>query len=268
MRRSVEVDEELERETYRPIYNVLLMEMVRSRVEEVNTRQRLLNATFDALHAQGVNLNKDESIESLIERLRIRLQSEAVSEVQQLKAENASLHERLEEKKLEVDKKTSEMEVMRGGFARKLARFEMENENMKAEVQATLRSSELDVDRMKKELGHRIDIACASIRTPQYATSMGAMQEHVKEAQREVQQHRDVLSKLILSIGARDTFLQDESETMHTNLPSKYRTELQKMEKDQLLIMLDVLSFQEGVVETVGKGLYVMSQTQHQTNVV
>jgi hypothetical protein len=94
------------------------------------------------------------------------------------------------------------------------------------------------------------------------------MRELTRQVQAEIQQHHDELTKLVVSIGAKDTFLKNDSDTMHSNLPTQYRTELRKMEKDQLLNLLDVLSFQDGVVDTVGKAIYVVTESQHKTAVV
>ncbi|CAM72730.1 conserved hypothetical protein [Leishmania infantum JPCM5] len=274
LRHSVEVEEELELESYRPIYNVLLMEMVRGQVEQVNRRQRRLNEMLEAFKEEGllggggIGLHDERQIDALVKRLRARLHTDEASELETLKTNNSNLKHSLDEIKLAMEKKNSEMEVLRANYARKLARTDVENDAVRAKVEAALHASTLDVERMKRELSHRIDIACASIRTPRYNTSMGALRDLVQQAQEEVQRHHDELTRLVVSIGAKDTFLKHESETMHSNLPSAYRTELRKMEKDQLLNLLDVLSFQEGVVDTIGKAIYIITEAQHKTAVV
>lgn len=268
------MEEELELESYSPIYNVLLMEMVRGQVEQVNRRQRKLNEMLEAfkeeglLGGSGIGLQDERQIDALVKRLRARLHTDEASELETLKTNNSNLKHSLDEITLAMEKKNSEMEVLRANYARKLARSDVENDAVRAKVEAALHASTLDVERMKRELSHRIDIACASIHTPRYNTSMEALRELVQQVQVEVQQHHDELTRLVVSIGAKDTFLRHESETMHSNLPSAYRTELRKMEKDQLLNLLDVLSFQEGVVDTVGKAIYIITEAQHKTAVV
>ncbi|GET93488.1 hypothetical protein, conserved [Leishmania tarentolae] len=274
LRHGLEGEEELELESYSPIYNVLLMEMVRGQVEEVNRRQRKLNEMLETFKEEGllggggIGLNDEQQIDALVDRLRGRLHTDDASELQALKSNNSNLKHRLDEITLAMEKKSSEMEVLRANHARKLARTDVENDAVRAKVEAALHSSILDVERMKRELSHRIDIACASFRTPRYNSSMEALRELVQQSQEEVQRHHDELTRLLVSIGAKDTFLRHESETMHSNLPTIYRTELRKMEKDQLLNLLDVLSFQEGVVDTVGKAIYIITETQHKTTVV
>ncbi|CAM44171.1 conserved hypothetical protein [Leishmania braziliensis MHOM/BR/75/M2904] len=274
LRHGVEVEEELELESYSPIYNVLLMEMVRGQVEQVNCRQRKLNEMLESLKAEGLlggggtGLCDEQHVETLVERLRARLHSDAASELEVLKTKNSNIQHSLDEVTLAMEKKNSEMEVLRANYARKLARNDVENDTMRAKVQAALHASTLDVERIKRELGRRIDIACSSIRTPHYNTSMEAIRELVQQAQEEVQRHHDELTKLVVSIGAKETFIKNEADTMHSNLPSQYRSELRKMEKDQLLNILDVLSFQEGVVDTVGKAIYIITESQHKTAVV
>ncbi|AIO02540.1 hypothetical protein LPMP_354050 [Leishmania panamensis] len=250
------------------------MEMVRGQVEQVNCRQRKLNEMLESLKAEGLlggggtGQCDEQHVETLVERLRARLHSDAASELEVLKTKNSNIQHSLDEVTLAMEKKNSEMEVLRANYARKLARNDVENDTMRAKVQAALHASTLDVERIKRELGRRIDIACASIRTPHYNTSMEAIRELVQQAQEEVQRHHDELTKLVVSIGAKETFLKDEADTMHSNLPSQYRSELRKMEKDQLLNILDVLSFQEGVVDTVGKAIYIITESQHKTAVV
>ncbi|KAG5490287.1 hypothetical protein JKF63_00407 [Porcisia hertigi] len=274
VRHGIEVEEELELESYSPIYNVLVMEIVRAQVEQVNIRQRRLNEMLEAFKREGllggggVGLHDDQQASALVERLRERLHSDAVSEMEALKTRNSNLQHSLDEATLAIEKKSSELEILRANYAHKVARTDVDNDEMRARVQATLRTSMLDVERMKGELSRRIDIACAAIRTPSYNTSLEAMQELVQQVREEVQHHHDELTKLVVSIGAKDTFLKSNTDTMHTNLPSLYRAELRKLEKDQLLNLLDVLSFQEGVVDTVGKAIYVITEAQHKTAVM
>lgn len=127
-----------------------------------------------------------------------------------------------------------------------------------------------DVDRMKKELTRYIDVACAHIRTPQYNSALRSLQEAVSVVKSEIQLKHDELEKMILSIGAEDTFklhtnrtdIDDiENEmTMHSNFPVKFRDGLRRLNCDQLLNVLDVLSFNNGTVETVGKALFVINE--------
>lgn len=269
-RNAIISEEEFELDNYGPIYNVLLMEMVRTQVEQLTVRQRKLNDAITALREEGIPVADEDTVDQITEKLRQKMHNDTVEEIQTLRCENAALRDRLEDRKLELEKKVADVEVLRNTIARKMARVEVDNDTMRAQVQRVIQNANLDVEKMKKELTHRIEICCAAFRTPKYGTALRSMQDLVSQVKEEIQDHHDVLAKLIVSIGAKDTFKRDsdESETMHSNFPSKYRLELRKLNKDHLLNLMDVLSFQDGTVETVGKALYVLNEAEYQTSVV
>lgn len=269
-RNAIIAEEEFELHNYSPLYNVLMLEIVHSQVEEISRRQRHLTDAVRALREEGIPVADDDTVEQITEKLRQKLHSDTETDMQNLRDENTALRDRLENRALELEKKVGEVEILRNTIARKLAKVEVDNEAMRAKVQRVIQSANLDVERMKKELTHRIEICCAAIRTPKYGTALRSMQDLVAQVQHEIQEHRDVLCKLVVSIGAKDTFKRspDESETMHSNFPTQYRSDLRKLNKDHLLNVLDVLSFQDGVVETVGKALFVLNETEYQTSVV
>lgn len=269
-RNAIEAEEEFELQNFSPIYNALVMEMVRVQVEQMNLRQRKLNEAVNSLRDGGIPIADDDTVEAITEKLRYKMKADADSEMQQLRNENAALRDRLENKALELEKKVADVEVLRQTIARKIARTEVDNENMRAQVTRGLQSATLDIERMKKELTRRIEVCCSSIRTPKYGTALRSMQDLTVQVQEEVQAHHDLLCKLVISIGAKDTFKKsgDDPSTMHTNFPAKYREDLRKLNKDHLLNVMDVLSFQDGVVETVGKALFVLNEGEYQTDVV
>ncbi|ORC91391.1 uncharacterized protein TM35_000063960 [Trypanosoma theileri] len=266
--RSVLMEEEEKgRDALLPDYHLLVMHVVRTQVREVNRRQQQLNDAFKALQAHGIQLSSGQDPNAALEAMRAKMQADAQRQMEELRVENATLRGLLEEKKVELEEKVTEAQSLRDKISRRLMRFEVENESLKAEVQAALQTNQLDVDRMKRELAHRLDVATASLRTPKYDTALRSMQELAQSVQEEIQEHHDVLSKLIVSIAAQDTFLRDRSDSMHSNFPTRYRDELRKLDKDHLLNVLDVLSFHDTVVETVGKALYVLQKSEHSTNV-
>ncbi|RNF23794.1 uncharacterized protein Tco025E_02767 [Trypanosoma conorhini] len=266
-RLALEKEEDSTRESFLPDYNLLVMNIVRSQLAVVNERQQCLNDTFKAMRAHGLQLASGQDPNAAIDMLRLQLQAEMQKQMDDIRVENGSLRGLLDEKKIELEEKTAEIQGLRDKVNRRLMRFEVESESLKAEVQSVLQTNQLDVDRMKRDLGHRLDVATATLRTPKYDTALRSMQEIVQSVQEEIQEHHDTLSKLIVSIGAQDTFLRDKSDSMHTNFPTRYRDELRKLDKDHLLNLLDVLSFHDAVVETVGKALYVLQKSEHTTNV-
>ncbi|ESL08518.1 hypothetical protein TRSC58_03779 [Trypanosoma rangeli SC58] len=266
-RLALEKEESTVRGSFLPDCNLLLMNLVRSQLAVVNDRQQYLNDTFKALSAHGIQMAFGQDPNAAVGMLRLQIQSEMQKQVDEVKVENGTLRGLLDEKKAELEEKVVELQGLRDKVNRRLIRFEVESESLKAEVQSVLQTSQLDVDRMKRDLGHRLDVATATLRTPKYDTALRSMQEIVQSVQEEIQEHHDTLSKLIVSIGAQDTFLRDKSDSMHTNFPTRYRDELRKLDQEHLLNLLDVLSFHDVVVETVGKALYVLQKSEHSTNV-
>ncbi|KAG8348825.1 hypothetical protein ERJ75_001361500 [Trypanosoma vivax] len=264
---AVVAAEETAREELMPDYHFLAVNMLRAQIVEVNARQQMLNDAFKAMRMYGLQFMDDEDPNAVIDMLRMKIRSEMQNEMEELSASNAKLRVVLEEKTAELEKKTNEAQTLRDKVNRRVARFELECDALRSEVQSVLQLNKLNVDDMKRELIRRLEIATAAIRTPKYETELRSMQELVRSVKGTIQEHHDRLSQLIVSIEARDTFLSEKSETMHSNFPKRYRDELRKLDKDHLLNVLDVLSFQDSVVETVGKTLYVLQKTSHTTNV-
>ncbi|CCW61180.1 unnamed protein product, partial [Phytomonas sp. EM1] len=271
-RQAILVEEELEREGYTPVYNVLVMNMVRVCIEQINRQQKLLRDTFDKLQSDGLSIGSDDSMDAVLEKLRSRMSSDGVAELHRLRAEKASLREQLDAKTLELELRTSDLEVLRQNaictVAQKVARVDVDTENLKAKAERVLLEATLDVEGMKKELLKRIDIASAHLRTPQYGTALRSIRVLAEQTQKEVQRHHDSLTELILSIEAKSNLAKFVSATMHSGIPPEYRKKLRQMSNDKLLNILDVLSFQEGVVDCIGKVLYALEESEHKTAVI
>ncbi|CBH18026.1 hypothetical protein, conserved [Trypanosoma brucei gambiense DAL972] len=259
--------EETERDALLPDYHLLVINMLRAQVVEVNARQQSLNDAFMSRQGNGLNFLLGDDPAAALELLRTQIRLEMQGEVEKLASANAVLSGLLEEKKAELEEKTNEAQSLQDKVNRRLARFEVDCEALRTEVQSALKTERLDIDRMKRELIRRLDMATAALRTPKYDTALRSMQALVQSVQDEIQEHHDNMSKLIVSIEAQDTFVRNKSDTMHSNFPVRYREELRKLDNDKLLNLLDILSFHDSVVETVGKTLYVISSTGYATNV-
>nr|CCC95596.1 unnamed protein product [Trypanosoma congolense IL3000] len=266
-RSSIWAAEDAERDLFLPDYHLLVINMLRSQIIEMNARQQVLNDALASKKGQGLHLIFGDDPAAALDVMRIQTRLEMQKEMDELTSQNAALRGVVEEKKAELEAKSSEAQTLRDKVNRRLARFEVDCEALRTEVQSVLKTSHLNVERMKQELSHRLDVATASLRTPKYDTALRSMQELVQSVRDEIQEHHDTLSKLIVSIEAQDTFARDKSDSMHTNLPARYRDELRKLDNDKLLNLLDILSFHDSVVETVGKSLYVIKTTGHVSNV-
>ncbi|RNF09516.1 hypothetical protein TraAM80_02125 [Trypanosoma rangeli] len=143
------------------------MNLVRSQLAVVNDRQQYLNDTFKVLSAHGIQMASGQDPNAAIGMLRLQVQTEMQKQVDEVRVENGTLRGLLDEKKTELEEKVVELQGLRDKVNRRLARFEVESESLKAEVQSVLQTSQLDVDRMKRDLGHRLDVATATLRIPQ-----------------------------------------------------------------------------------------------------
>ncbi|CCW69237.1 unnamed protein product [Phytomonas sp. Hart1] len=247
------------------------MHMVRVSMEQIHQQQKMLRETFQRLWSDDVPIEGDVSVEAVLDKLRGKLGGDGMAELHHLRAEKASLREQLDSKTLELELKTEDLESLRQHsifmFAQQAARLDVDTENLKTRTQRVLMEATLDVSGMKKELMQRIDIASAYLRTPQYGTALRSMQILTEQTQKEIQQHHDTLSELVMSIEAKKNLAKFISATMHSKIPSIYRKKLRQMNNDKLLNILDVLSFQEGVVDCIGKVLYALEESEHQTAV-
>lgn len=252
-RNAIEVEEELARESnLYPVYHLVVVHLVQSVISGLDRRQAAMAASLQEVQ-QG-------SLPALAREAQLR---EEVGETR-------ALQQQLAASQMECEKRAAELEVLRTQLARESARAEVARQEERDRVQAALTTTTIDLQTMKQQLARRIDAACSAVRTPQYESQLRSLQEVAAAAQAEVQAHHDALTKLILSIGARETFARDGEgvSSMHSNFPVAYRQSLRRLSKDQLINVLDALSFTEGVVEIVGRAVYVLDAGEYKTQIV
>lgn len=251
-----------------PVYRDCLLQLTHARVEQVHARQRQMQDTLDTMRTRGLSVcsldsageEEADGLRRVAQLLHREMNTAAATEVSELRAGQAALQERLDARTQELTRCQAEMQSMHARLTETMARNELDNEEVRKEVRIALTRARLDVENMKKELCHRVNVACASLRTPRYRDAVAAVQEMTSAVGMDVQENHDTLCKLLLSIGAKDMFACDESGTMHSNFPTVYRDCLRRLDKDALLNLLDVLSFQNGVADVVGKTLYVLNE--------
>lgn len=185
------------------------------------------------------------------------LDSSERKETIRIHAENFALKALSEEQKKEIDVLSAELHSAKDQLSRRILRNAAESNFLRQLVQDEMKRVAVGIDELKKSLHERIDTAVLSFQKPSYSTSLKALQEMVHETKQKIQDQADSLHLLVDEIGARDRFfdLDGDGGTMHTNYPVLYRRELRGMNKEALLNILDVVSFEDGVVTAVGKAI-------------
>jgi hypothetical protein len=207
-----------------------------------------------------------ESLRNEVGRLLECFKDDERKLVSKLRVENKVLKQSIDELRENVALKETVVSTLRDKLNRKLLRTVVENDMLRREVQEEMSRAHLQVADLKKDLHQLIDTAVLNFQRPQYASSVKHLQAYVDDVQKKIAEQRTALHILIESIGARDGFLADEGGSMHSNFPPHHRKELQSLSKEQLLSILDVVSFEDGVLEAVSKALFVRRQAKNAEN--
>lgn len=221
--------------------------------EMIDSRFDTVGKALKQLHEDGANLR------DCFERMLIEQKSEEKNVCDDLRVENKLLKRTLEEREVTLHDLQAELHALKDQLTRRILRNETENNFLRAMVKDQLQKLYLDVGTLRGQLHDRIDGCVASIQKASYANgALRQLQQLVEEDNRLIQERSTGLHGLIDEIGANDRFfdLEKDGSTMHSNFPGAYRVKLRNLTKEQLLNVLDVVSFEEGVVMAVGKALH------------
>jgi hypothetical protein len=197
------------------------------------------------------------STRSRIEKFFEHQDSDERKAVDKLKIDYQHLVEKCAQQETLLELQSAEVHSLREQLSRRILRNSSESNFLRHLVQDELQKSALDINTMKKVLHEKIDGAVLAFQKPSYTTALQSLKDHVDGVQKAVQDQADGLHILMEEIGAKDRFfdLDGDGGTMHTNLPQFYRKELRGLSRDHLLNILDVVSFEDGVVDAVGKAI-------------
>lgn len=165
---------------------------------------------------------------------------------------------------LEVEKLRSENESLRETLKTKLMRNVQEEEKLRGEVRQEVERLTMDWKVHINSLHQRVDEAVLNYHRPQFESNLASLKETAENIRRVVEQQTDRLHLVIDCIGAEDDLVTRNAKTMHSNLSAVYRTELQKFSKEQLLNLVDVLSFELNVPAVVGRAIFNTDPTRTQ----
>ena len=161
-----------------------------------------------------------------------------------------------------------EAQGLRELLTRKLLRTRVENELLCNKVNDAIEAARLDLTHFRVALGEKIDASVLSFHKPTYNTALRELQEVVAETRQKVTSQMQELKKIMNDVCATDPVEAqglncDRSKaasgysSMHSALPEHVRDDLQTLTKEQLLNLLDIASFETGVVEVVGRAVAV-----------
>lgn len=217
----------------------------------------------EATHAiVGELLSLTESIAKSLKTQVDMQNSEERKQLTHLQVENLILRRDLAEAKEEVDRRVAECLALRDTLSRRLIRTSAENEIIRQSVRAEVQKCAVDYDEMRRQLQERVDLAILNFDKSTYEGSLRSLQELALQSRDRFRQQAATLNNIIGAIGAQDSI--DEAKTIHSNLPALYRKQLRLQSKEQLLNLIDVLSFEDGIVECVGRALYAVDPNKTQ----
>jgi len=170
--------------------------------------------------------------------------------------DNALKQKMVQERDDYIQMQAAEIQALRDQLSRRVLRTVVENEHIRDTIRQEISLARLQVEDLRRSLFDRIDYAVLSFHKPSFNGALRSLQDEVTRSQQLVQQHADKLREVTCTMCPVDPFnLPRDELSMHTNFPLLYRKQLQQLGKEQLLNMLDIVSFEEGVVQCVGRSL-------------
>jgi hypothetical protein len=180
-------------------------------------------------------------------------QSSDAARLAELERKCVLLTRDLQASRNEAEKLNGENTSLRTAISKKLIYAEIQHEALRDEVRKSLEEHRLDFNTLRTGLHHRVDSAVLQYHKPQFESALEALKIHQQEVQRAVDEHSMRLHNVIDTIGA--TGVEVEVKTMHSQIPISVRRELEHFTKDQLLSLLDLLSYESGVVAGVARAV-------------
>ena len=241
----------------------------RSRTTHANVNQIIVQLDDHTKH----NFELDDRLLSLNQEvtatkqqlvsLTERLSSTERQRLQQLELEANYLRRTLDNTTLELERVRAENAALRDTLSRKISKTTAEHEALRDEVRDEIKRSALLWDNLRQSLYARVDETVLHYHRPQFESSLASLKETAATVKAQVDAHSDRLRLTIDCIGASDEVMR--AMTMHSNLSGLYRRELSKYTKEQLLLLIDALSFEDGVAAAVGRSIFATDHNRTQS---
>lgn len=211
-----------------------------ARLEEVNAVVEKLNGQIDEL-AGRLTGHIDRGSSADTSRLHF------------LEKHAYHLEQALSDSNVHVEHLRAENEALRTTLNMRLIHANREMDELRTEVRAEVEQAALDFKTLLQQVHHRVDAAVLQYHKPQFESALTSLKEITKATQDTVDEHSARMHSVIDTIGARGVVV--ESKTMHSNVPVRYRAALRDFTPQQLLSLIDVLSFEDGVVDAIGRAV-------------
>jgi hypothetical protein len=206
------------------------------------TNQELL-ATSNGLIARSNSLHDDL-------RNFIQWHSSSTSHrLKEVELEAYHLKKKVEELEEQRGKLLSENVGLRQTVSRKLLEAESHFASLRADVERRLTADQIDFASLKAGVFQRIDAAVLLYHRPQFDSAVQGLRDHLESVEKEVHAHSARLKLVAESIGGWGVVT--EVKSMHSQLPESLRAEVRLFSKEQLVSLIDVLSFESGVTSAV-----------------
>jgi hypothetical protein len=170
---------------------------------------------------------------------------------------------------------TLENRGMKDLLNRKLLRTRVENDALRCQVTTAIEQACVNLADFKTSMCERIDAAVLSFHKPTYQTALRDLHAMSEALQVKVHLQAQDLKKIIATISMTDPVeaqgvncdRNGGPETMHSALPEFVRDDLSKLSKEQLLNLLDIVSFEGGATDTIGRVVGVHKASLYQGTV-
>ena len=231
-----------------------------------------LTSNFEVQATQvGTSATKLDSLTSGLNKLSEKLlgfidaqTSEERAKAREHESKLALMDREMEELRLECSRMKADNQGLRDTLNRRILRVTMDHDDMRATVRNAIDRQQLDWERVRAELKQRVDSAVLEFHRPdRFNSALESLRAIAADTDAAVKEHAQRLHLVIDSIGASDEVVA--VKTMHTNLPPHHAAALQHFTKEQLINLVHVLSFEEGVVPAVGRAVYANNADRHGT---
>eukprot|EP01006_Ploeotia_vitrea_P056692 TRINITY_DN68120_c1_g3_i2.p1 TRINITY_DN68120_c1_g3~~TRINITY_DN68120_c1_g3_i2.p1 ORF type:complete len:382 (+),score=60.72 TRINITY_DN68120_c1_g3_i2:151-1146(+) len=220
---------------------------------EIDNLNIKINDITTSTGKQILKLEDELSRMSMAKEVVVQEKNQVKAELDKVKSDDggkkmiAQLSSKIKQMEAEKAQKIKEMETMEENLKRKLAKQIAENRLMRI----TLKETEAEYSQRIMKLENDV---LAALETLVLANErqVANMQEHVITFDKELYKaKREYLLALKKSkenvLGLTDTLIDIKS--MHSNLPQRIRSKLRELSPEELLIILDVLSFEDSVLQ-------------------
>ena len=205
--------------------------------------------------------NSTESLHTQLKNFLEWQSSSDATRLKELEQECYHLKELLRQTEDANAKLRAENIGLRQTISRKLVDAEAQFEASKREVTARLEQEKIDFDVFRRSVFQRIDAAVLQYHRPQFEGAVEGLRDHLKEVERSVAAHTARLVLIAESVGSNTSI--PDVKSMHSQLPERLRSQLRNFNKDSLLSLIDVLSFEAGVTTAVASA--VAASTTYET---